>query len=274
MLRYTAARGLRAMIARQGMTSFSARTATNVQGSASATSWTAPSASAVRAFAAKVPTAPMSQEEADEMDDVNMTLPELLDEEIAYEKENYDKPEEISEGPPNGFSVTEREGSGTVIMEKKHKDETITVMFDATSREQIPEAGDDEYNEEGEELKTDDDQQGDEEDDDDFNQKYIMSVSVAKDGKGEMDFQCVTDGANVSIVRVMMNQGNPMEEGSESYNSPPFDELDYRLQMKLHEYIFERGIDHSLATYVAGLGFDKENREYALWLEKVKKFVA
>lgn len=70
----------------------------------------------------------------------------------------------------------------------------------------------------------------------------------------------------------------PVDEDDEAfsevpYQGPRFEELDGALQNEFLHYLDERGINRDLAIYLSALNFDKEQREYTSWLERVQKFV-
>ena len=46
-----------------------------------------------------------------------------------------------------------------------------------------------------------------------------------------------------------------------------------RVQEEFHKYLEARGIDATLANYIAEVHVDKEQREYTRWLENVANFV-
>lgn len=72
---------------------------------------------------------------------------------------------------------------------------------------------------------------------------------------------------------------SPADEDEEAFNEVPyqgprFEELDEGLQAELLHYLDERGVNADLAVYITALNFDKEQREYTQWLERMQAFVA
>lgn len=57
------------------------------------------------------------------------------------------------------------------------------------------------------------------------------------------------------------------------YTGPPFNNLDEDLQLLLEKYLEERGINTRMALFIPDYIDHKEQKEYILWLNKLKKFV-
>ena len=64
------------------------------------------------------------------------------------------------------------------------------------------------------------------------------------------------------------------EEDDAEFTGPHFDELDEALQAEFEAFLEARGVTPSLGGALAALAEDKEAREYAAWLAKVRDFVA
>ena len=120
-------------------------------------------------------------------------------------------------------------------------------------------------------------------DEDDEDVTIHFTVSVARgDGHEGLEFSCATDGETVEVRNVRYESlgslGSSDDEDDEdayfsSYPGPNYDELDESVQEEFHKYLEARGIDATLANYVAELHVDKEQREYTRWLENVADFV-
>jgi len=112
-----------------------------------------------------------------------------------------------------------------------------------------------------------------EDDVDDLEQSVFFKVRVSKAGAAEeLLFDCVTDGAEVDILRVDL--GRPGAESSDgSYTGPEFDELDETLQTAFAEFLEQRDIGPAFAEYLLEVSYDKEQREYCNWLHRVGAFV-
>lgn len=102
-----------------------------------------------------------------------------------------------------------------------------------------------------------------------------FSVSVAKE-ETELRFEAQIRGdGSLEVVEVTLS---PVDEDDDAfsevpYQGPRFEELDAALQNELLHYLDERGVNRDLALYLGALNFDKEQREYTNWLERVQKFV-
>ena len=105
-----------------------------------------------------------------------------------------------------------------------------------------------------------------------------FSVSVSRgDGHEGLEFSCATDGETVEVRNVRYEAiggggGGEADEDDEdeyfsSYPGPNYDELDESVQEEFHKYLEARGIDATLANYIAEAHVDKEQREYTRWLE-------
>lgn len=57
------------------------------------------------------------------------------------------------------------------------------------------------------------------------------------------------------------------------YTGPPFNNLDEDLQLLLEKYLEERGINTRMALFIPDYIDHKEQKEYILWLNKLRKFV-
>ena len=105
-----------------------------------------------------------------------------------------------------------------------------------------------------------------------------FSVSVSRgDGHEGLEFSCATDGETAEVRNVRYEAiggggGGEADEDDEdeyfsSYPGPNYDELDESVQEEFHKYLEARGIDATLANYIAEAHVDKEQREYTRWLE-------
>ena len=64
------------------------------------------------------------------------------------------------------------------------------------------------------------------------------------------------------------------DDDDDEFSGPHFDELDESLQAEFDAFLEERGVTASLGGALAALAEDKEAREYAAWLVRVRDFVA
>lgn len=105
----------------------------------------------------------------------------------------------------------------------------------------------------------------------------VFTVTVSKDSSPSpsLVFDCRSDGTYLQVIHVSLeDKEDDFEEDVASYSGPMFDELDERLQAEFEAYLEQRGVVPSLGGALAALAEDKEAREYAAWLERVRAFVA
>ena len=107
-------------------------------------------------------------------------------------------------------------------------------------------------------------------------------IAVTFNATEGLEFSCATDGETVEVRNVRYESlgsfGSSDEQDDEdayfsSYPGPNYDELDESVQEEFHKYLEARGIDATLANYIAEAHVDKEQREYTRWLENVANFV-
>lgn len=103
-----------------------------------------------------------------------------------------------------------------------------------------------------------------------------------KDGKGALEFSLISQDGEIGFNSIMyypvarLANKETVEANFESqviYGGPTFGDLDEDLQMHFQRYLDERGIDSSLAEFLPNYIEYKEEREYANWLDKIRKFV-
>ncbi len=218
-------------------------------------------------------------------------LSAILRAEIKHEAESYEQSETAKGGPPDGWTLSEREGDCDVYLSKEFgEDEEILVHFSASDDPMETEYGRDDDNGVDDVI---DEGSGDEDIEEEF------SVTVSKTGSGkQLEFFCVTDGELIEIQHVQYegfewNEGGGGEGGTGSgdddaegegilfdeefddnnYPGPHFEDLDKGVQDAFLSYLEERGINAALADYIVETRIDKEQKEYTSWLEKVADFL-
>ncbi len=218
-------------------------------------------------------------------------LSAILRAEIKHEAESYEQSETAKGGPPDGWTLSEREGDCDVYLSKEFgEDEEILVHFSASDDPMETEYGRDDDNGVDDVI---DEGLGDEDIEEEF------SVTVSKTGSGkQLEFFCVTDGELIEIQHVQYegfewNEGGGGEGGTGSgdddaegegilfdeefddnnYPGPHFEDLDKGVQDAFLSYLEERGINAALADYIVEKRIDKEQKEYTSWLEKVADFL-
>ena len=199
-------------------------------------------------------------------------LSQVLGEELEHERTTYVPSEVVVKGPPEPFEIIETDGDCEITLVRAYgDDEEIAVTFNAT---EDPYEEDEYFAETNETNETG-------EDDEDVTIHFTVSVSRG-DGHEGLEFSCATDGETVEVRNVRYESlgsfGSSDEQDDEdayfsSYPGPNYDELDESVQEEFHKYLEARGIDATLANYIAEAHVDKEQREYTRWLENVANFV-
>jgi complement component 1 Q subcomponent-binding protein len=203
-------------------------------------------------------------------------LSQVLGEELEHERTTYVPSEVVAKGPPEPFEMIETDGDCEITLVRAFgDDEEIAVTFNATE---------DPYEEDEYFVSDADGAATNEAEDDDEDVTIHFSVSVSRgDGHEGLEFSCATDGETVEVRNVRYEAiggggGGEADEDDEdeyfsSYPGPNYDELDESVQEEFHKYLEARGIDATLANYIAEAHVDKEQREYTRWLENVANFV-
>lgn len=177
------------------------------------------------------------------------SLSKVLQEELKYEQDRYQKPAEIGAGPPAPFVLEESPNDTLLTLKRSINGEEVAINL--TVNNQTEQGFEDE---EGENLS-----------------RVSFNVSVSK-GDQSLVFECSSSGEDLVIEHVSSEPKSGIESDS-VFTGPVFHELDERLQTEFVKYLETRGINSELGEYLRHLIFDKEQREYMLWLKKVKEFV-
>lgn len=184
-------------------------------------------------------------------------LVDVLRREAEYERSNYEKTEEVSMGPPNGYKLEEKAGDCLLKLVKEQNGEKITVEVMANEpAEEIPLE-----DENGQEI---------------ISSAVGFTVLVSKPGFDDaLVFACATntDEPTLAVESATLEPAEGEPEDS-AYVGPIYEELDPELIGEFDSYLRDRGVDETLAGYIAAIAADKEQREYVDWLERVRKFTA
>jgi len=213
------------------------------------------------------------------------SLISVLDTEIEYEKEHAPSgPPELPEGwafDDAGGDGSEADGSARLTLRSTRAPAGETVTIDLLIDDQDEE--DDGYGfGDGDEEGDDDDVEVDDEEEEVDDAGIVFTVSVAKESSPGADllFDCRSDGTYLQIMHVSLEKkqegkvGAGDDDDDAEFSGPHFDELDEALQAEFESYLDERGVTPFLGGALAALAEDKEAREYAAWLVKVRDFVA
>lgn len=174
-----------------------------------------------------------------------------MEEELSFEEAQYVKPEQIANGPPAPFKLTNTPGDTLLTLTRRYDGEEINVDLHVNNQ---PSA----TFEDGEEEES---------------LNFVaFNVSVSKDDKS-LVFECESDGTCININHISFEPKDGIEQES-MYTGPVFTELDEGLQKHFQDYLEERGITAELGEYLRFLIFDKEQQEYMAWLNTVRGFVS
>eukprot|EP00271_Cylindrocystis_brebissonii_P013333 TRINITY_DN33089_c0_g1_i1.p1 TRINITY_DN33089_c0_g1~~TRINITY_DN33089_c0_g1_i1.p1 ORF type:complete len:266 (-),score=66.23 TRINITY_DN33089_c0_g1_i1:524-1321(-) len=193
---------------------------------------------------------------------VEKELVKVLKAELKHEKESFEVPEEVSEGPPEPFQVDDKVGSGVLVLRRSYDGEDIAVTVGIQGEEFPPEEG----------LEGEEDGEVREEDEMIPNLPGTVTVTKGADGAG-LEFHVHIDAQNRFGIEQVTLLKEDAADDSESYGGPDFDMLDPAAQAAFHSYLEARGCTEELGGFLRAAVLDKEQREYMRWLEGVVKVV-
>ena len=208
------------------------------------------------------------------------SLLSILDTEIRYEAEH------APEGPPalpegwtfdSGGDGSKATGSARLTLRATSAPAGERVVIDLLVDDQVEEDDEDFGGLDDEDADVDDEDGGGGAG---FDAGIVFTVSVSKDSSpySSLVFDCRSDGTYLLVMHVSLerkeNGGDGDDDDGAEFSGPHFDELDEALQAEFEGYLEERGVSPSLGGALAALAEDKEAREYAAWLARVRDFVA
>lgn len=186
-----------------------------------------------------------------------------LDSELQYEKENYQKPEQMTK--LQGWKATDAPGDVNLALEKTVGEKVVKVEWQLTPP--FDENLDGFDAPEGEEEAPTPPQSTD----------FTITVESKNEGDGSgMTFFCSTqqgEGHRYIIGNVKCYSSQAEKDSVSSFNGPEFDDLDEKLQESMDEYLGELGVGDDVFDYIDASSVDKEHREYMRWLETVHGFM-
>lgn len=183
------------------------------------------------------------------------SLQTLLKRELKHEQTSYEQPEAVAKGPPAPFTLTSAPGDGTVTLKRDYNGEEVSVDASINMQEGLAPEIEDEAEEEAE----------------DYGTEVAFNVTVTKGGES-LVFECASDGTYLEVRHVALEPADgPASETA--YSGPVFDELADPLREAFSSYLADRGIDEDLGEYLRHAVYDKEQKEYIGWLDRVGKFV-
>ncbi|WJX81896.1 hypothetical protein P8452_64725 [Trifolium repens] len=161
---------------------------------------------------------------------------------------------EIPDGFP--FEIEDNPGERTIQLTRKYEDETITVQVE------IPTVAP---------LQNEDDD-ADDNDKDDGESSIPLVVNVFKGNGVCLEFGVTAFSDEVSIDSLSIKKPDESEDEL-VYEGPEFTDLDENLQKAFLKYLEIRGISPSTTNFLQEYMFNKDNKEYLVWLKNLKSFI-
>lgn len=202
-------------------------------------------------------------------------LDEVLAQEIAHENSEQEIDQEyldIKRDIEKSFKIKEAVGESAVVLERKHKDEIITVKFDVQNETEDDNMGGEEYDEEGNDDSEYNPDEYDENDAGKVSYGIQFDVEIEKNGN-KIVIECIA-GENLKITGITHVPAGRSTTDEKLYFGPSFGDLEGSLQDAFYDYLAERKIDDDLSFFVLSHSRTKEQAEYVNWLNKVLEFTA
>lgn len=203
-------------------------------------------------------------------------LSAVLKKEIEIETTAENEPEDVSWLQQSGFKLIAKDGSDEVELVKKEGSEIIHVFFSVSD---ITNGDAYDFNEEGFENEAN---EAEAEGDMPIEAPPIRANIIVEKGTGALAIESVIQSNLLLIENVtpyessevaLANSADSDYKRRSIYQGPAFANLDESLQSALEQYLDSRGIDSDLASFISDFSNVRENKEYILWLNKIKNFV-
>lgn len=203
-------------------------------------------------------------------------LASVLKKEIEIESTAESEPEDTKWLEKSGFKLVVKDGSDEVELVKKEGGEIIHVFFSVSD---ITNGDAYDFNEEGFEGEAN---EGEGEEDLPIDVPPIRANIVVEKGTSALTIESVIQSNLLLVENVtpyesvdvaLANSADSDYLRRSVYQGPAFANLDESLQSALEQYLDSRGIDAELASFISDFSNVRENKEYILWLNKVKNFV-
>ncbi|XP_010504418.1 PREDICTED: uncharacterized protein At2g39795, mitochondrial-like [Camelina sativa] len=200
----------------------------------------------------------------------DQTLLQVIDSEInndSFKADDHDVEEDESTDVSSGFPfiIQDNPGHRTVTLTREHNEEKMKVEVS------MPGLGMDENEDD---MDDDEDGGGDGRHEKANETSIPLVVTVTKKSGLSLEFSCTAFPDEVVIDGLSVNR--PEDSSSEEllkYDGPDFQELDENMRKSFHKFLDSRGINASATDFLYEYMMDKDNREYKLWLKKLKNFV-
>jgi complement component 1 Q subcomponent-binding protein len=152
--------------------------------------------------------------------------------------------------------------TGKVRLEKKSKNETISISFDIRDEADM---GDE--TPPGDSPTEDNDEEGPV-----MNFGVYFEVSIKNSSGSSMIFSCIAS-QQLIIDGVRFVSANKDITDKELYGGPKFDQLNENLQDSLYDFLHDRNIDGNLCFFIIYYSRYKEEHENMNWLESISTFI-
>ncbi|KAM1219280.1 hypothetical protein PS1_046765 [Malus domestica] len=188
----------------------------------------------------------------------DQSLIRVIESEIkcAEETEDLDKVKEIPSSFP--FKIEDTPRIQTVTLKRTYQGEDIQVEVHMPDLVTGEDDNDDNQNDDNDEHA---------------NQSSIPLVVTVSKGNGpvvEFSVTAYPDEFQIDSLAVK----NPEDsEDQIAYEGPDFHDLDENLQKAFHKYLEVRGILPSTTNFLHEYMLNKDSKEYANWLQQLKRFV-
>ncbi|KAM1284993.1 hypothetical protein ACFX2J_027618 [Malus domestica] len=117
-----------------------------------------------------------------------------------------------------------------------------------------------------------DDNQNDDNDEHTNQSSIPLVVTVSKGNGPVLEFSVTAYPDEFQIDSLAVK--NPEDsEDQIAYEGPDFHDLDENLQKAFHKYLEVRGIKPSTTKFLHEYMLNKDSKEYANWLQQLKRFV-
>ncbi|GBC03038.1 hypothetical protein RclHR1_04960002 [Rhizophagus clarus] len=186
----------------------------------------------------------MTRESDNEKIRVLFNIMPLEYDEKAEDEEDEDEEEDDDDG--NGDELKEKKGgesatSPEIIISEENKDEEELIdSSDEEYEEQIPE------------------------------RTLRCAITIEKKDKGVLAFEALAREGRFLIENVSFYEAL---QTNHTKSAIPFPNLSADFQHLFTKYLEHRGINDELSHYILRYSTHKENQEYIIWLENVKKFI-
>ena len=158
-------------------------------------------------------------------------------------------------------------------MKRKHKKESIEIIFDCQDKADPDDDEESEDYDEEEEEEEDDEEEEEEEEEQEEADGINFKAIITKPGGEKIVIQCAAfESIKVNGVRYIAAGQNVKD--TTLYPGPVFDYLDYDLRVAFYSYLSDRKIDDDLAHFISRYAVEKNQNEYVIWLHKLANFTS